>query len=394
MNENDITAEQKKEGKNFFKSFFKKIGKSIKTFFENAPKVCIGFYIAAAVALLIHILSSIFPSFADFMIKYPCAAVRFILAKATMWIPFSLAEMIIILIPIIFIVLVVIGIIISSKGTTKQYIGMTASLLAAISFFYSTFVFTLAPGYKGSTLDQKLELSADPVTAEELYDTAIYLTDEINKIIDTIDFTPSGESVMPYDLDEMNDKLAVAYKEASKKYDFISPLNSNLKYVILSEPMSYTHITGVYTFFTGESNINVNFPDYTIPYTAAHELAHQRGTARENEANFVAFLACMESDDTYIRYSAYTNMLEYVLSALASASSELYSSMWSLFDSKTIGEFNAYSIFYKKYQQSTVSNISSTINNTYLQSQGVKEGSRSYGLVVDLMVAYHKNDEK
>lgn len=390
MSESDIKSE-KKGNKNFFKRFFAKTASGIKTFFENAPRVCIGFYIAAAIALVIHILSSMIPSFADFMIRYPCAAVRFVLAKLTMWIPFSLAEMIIMLVPIIFIVLVVVGIIISSKGTTKQYTGMTASLLAAISFFYSTFVFTLAPGYQGSTLDQKLELSADPVSAAELYDTAVYLTDEINKIIDTIDFTPNGASVMPYDLDEMNDKLAAAYKSAAKKYDFISPLNSNLKYVILSKPMSYTHITGVYTFFTGESNINVNFPDYTIPYTAAHELAHQRGTARENEANFVAFLACMEIDDAYIRYSAYTNMLEYVLSALSSASSELYSSMWERFDGKTIGEFNAYSIFYKEYQQSTVSNISSTINNTYLQSQGVKEGSQSYGLVVDLMVAYHKS---
>lgn len=393
MSESEIRSE-KKGNKNFFKSFFAKTAGSIKTFFKNAPKVCIGFYIAAATALVIHILSSLIPSFADFMIRYPCSAVRFVLAKMTMWIPFSLAEMIIMLVPLIFIVLVVVGIIISNKGTTKQYIGMTASLLAAISFFYSTFVFTLAPGYQGSTLDQKLELSADPVSAAELYDTAVYLTDEINKIIDSIDFTPSGASIMPYDLDEMNDKLAVAYKKAAKKYDFISPLNSNLKYFILSEPMSYTHITGVYTFFTGESNINVNFPDYTIPYTAAHELAHQRGTARENEANFVAFLACMESDDAYIRYSAYTNMLEYVLSALSGASSELYSSMWEMFNGKTIGEFNAYSIFYKKYQQSTVSNISSTINNTYLQSQGVKEGSRSYGLVVDLMVAYHKSAKK
>ena len=376
---------------NFLRRFFGKVSEKIAFFFGNAPKICIVFYIVALIALILHIGACCSESFADFLIKYPCAAIRFINAKITGWIPFSFAEMIIILIPLIFITLIVVGVVVSKKGTNRQYIGLMASLLAAISFLYSSFVLTLAPGYKGSTLDEKLDLAADSVTAEELYDTASYLTDKINELVDKINFDPDGFSVMPYNLDEMNTKLNNAYAKAAKKYSFISPLKSNLKYVILSDAMSYTHITGVYTYFTGEANINVAFPDYTIPYTAAHELAHQRGTARENEANFVAFLACIESDDDYILYSAYTNMLEYILNALYSADSKLYSSLWSKFDSRTIGEFNAYASFYKKYQNSTASKVSSTINNTYLQTQGVKEGSKSYGLVVDLMVAYHKS---
>ena len=390
MNNNEITPTEENVGKNKLKSLLTRFGKGIGHFFCNAPKVCIGFFIAAAVAAVLHILSSLFPAFADFMIKYPCAGFRFIAAKLTMWIPFSLAEMLVILLPVIFISLIVCGIIVSTKGSQKQYISMTAGLLSAISFFYISFVFTLAPGYKGSSLDKKLGLPAEKVSAKELYDTASYLTEKINAIIGSVGFAPDGSSVMPYDLDELNDKLNDAYKKASAKYSFISPLRSNLKYVIMSEPMSYTHITGVYTYFTGESNINVNFPDYTIPYTAAHELAHQRGIARENEANFVAFLASLESDDSYILYSAYTNMLEYVLNALSTADSELYNSLWSKFDRNTVKEFNAYSLFFKKYQHSTASTISSAINNSYLQSQGVKEGSRSYGLVVDLTVAYCK----
>ncbi len=376
---------------NFSARFFKRASEKISFFFKNAPKICIVFYIVTLIALILHIAACCSESFADFLIKYPCAAIRFINAKLTGWIPFSFAEMIIILIPLIFISLVAVGIVVSRKGTDRQYVRMLASILAAISFLYSSFVLTLAPGYKGSTLDEKLGLTDDKVTAEELYSTASYLTDRINELVDKINFDPDGFSVMPYNLDEMNTKLNDAYAKAAKKYGFISPLKSNLKYVILSDAMSYTHITGVYTYFTGEANINVAFPDYTIPYTAAHELAHQRGTARENEANFVAFLACIESDDDYILYSAYMNMLEYVLSALHSASSILYSSVWSKFDNRMIGEFNAYASFYEKYQSSTVSKISSTINNTYLQTQGVKEGSKSYGLVVDLMVAYHKS---
>ena len=154
--------------------------------------------------------------------------------------------------------------------------------------------------------------------------------------------------------------------------------------------MSYTHITGVYTFFTGEANINITFPDYTIPYTAAHELAHQRGIAREDEANFVAYLVCIESDDGYIRYSGYINLLEYVMNALYRADSTLYSEFLGSLSADVRGEMRAYSAFFDKYRDSVASEISGVVNDTYLTIQGTP-GTASYGMVVDLAVAYYRD---
>jgi hypothetical protein len=159
---------------------------------------------------------------------------------------------------------------------------------------------------------------------------------------------------------------------------------------MLSEPMSYTHITGVYTFFTGEANINVHFPDYTVPYTAAHELAHQRGIAKEDEANFIAFLVCMESDDPYIRYSACLNLYEYVVVALRKADKELYRESYLALPTEVQNEEIAYSRFMEKYRDNIVADVSHKTNDIYLQSQGSPEGSKSYNLVVDLAVAYYK----
>ena len=141
-----------------------------------------------------------------------------------------------------------------------------------------------------------------------------------------------------------------AYDKVCDEYSFIQRLYSRAKPVMLSEAMSYTHITGVYTYFTGEANINVHFPDYTIPYTAAHELAHQRGIAREDEANFVAFLVCAESDDPYIRYSGYLNLYEYVASALY-ADTDAYKRVYSTLLSPVVGEMRAYSAFFNKYRR-------------------------------------------
>ena len=169
-------------------------------------------------------------------------------------------------------------------------------------------------------------------------------------------------------------------------------MDSRVKPVLVSEVMSYMHITGVYSFFTGEANLNVNFPAYTLPHTAAHEMAHQRGIAREDEANFMAFLVCIRSDDPYIRYSGYLNAYEYVASALYRADKDLYYQAVTRLGESVKAELVAYSEFYDQYRDSTVSQVSGAVNDSYLQSQGTP-GTISYGMVVDLTVAYYKTHE-
>ncbi len=367
---------------------FKGLCSAVLTKLINTPLYFKIIAVLTAICAVIHLLTSFMPKFADFIVRYPNAAVRFLLAKISGILPFSLAEAVIILLPLIVITLLVLCIYISTKGSDRAYSRYLCFLLSVLFMIYSMFVLTLAPGYKGSTLASKIGLEQKAVSSTELYDTSLWLLSEVEALTPEISFADSGASLMPYSLTQMNEKLMQAYKKLADNCSFIPHLNSKLKFVILSEPMTYTHISGVYSFYTGEANINTNFPDYTIPYTAAHELAHQRGIAPENEANFVAFLACLCSDDSYIRYSGYVNMLEYCMSALYSASSEKYYEFYREIDRYVVGEFNSYSQFYDKYRDNVVADVSGTINDTYLQSQGQSAGSKSYGLVVDLTVAY------
>lgn len=375
------------------KAFGCSIGRGFLYFLRTAYK---GMYVLLGLALIsaiLHFICSKSTVFSDFMTEKVCAVIRFLLAKLTGWIPFSLAEMIIILLPLIIIILVILTVKLARRFDKRAYCRYISFLLSAISIFYTLFVLTLAPGYQGTTLDVKMGIERQDVTAEELVETAEILLAEAEKRLDEVDFRYDNASVMPYSLDDLNNKLNDAYAVAAEKYSFISPLRSQIKYVMLSHPMSYTHITGVYTYYTGEANINIQFPDYTLPYTAAHELAHQRGIARENEANFVAFLVCIESGDPYIEYSAYLNLLEYVMNAVYSASPEAYSDFYSLIDRRIVGEFYAYSAFYDQYRDNVAADVSQSVNNSYLQSQGQTAGTRSYGLVVDLAVAYYKNND-
>jgi hypothetical protein len=257
--------------------------------------------------------------------------------------------------------------------------------------FLLLFVWTFGIGYHGTTLDSpgKLNLERNKVSADDLYETALILREQVNQEAEALHFREQDFSVMPYSNEEMGQKLLVAYDKLCGEYDFIGNFHSRVKPVMLSEAMSYTHITGVYSYFTGEANLNVAFPDYTLPYTAAHELAHQRGIAREDEANFIAFLVCISSDDAYIRYSGYLNLYEYVSSALYRADSELYYELRDGLSDAVRYEMRAYSSFFDKYRDSVASEVSGAVNNTYLQMQGT-QGTKSYGLVVDLAVAYYK----
>lgn len=356
---------------------------------KKLPRVCKILYLLTAASAILYFIFTQSPAISNWFNRYISSFGRQIFAYLFAWLPFSFAELIILLLPLMLTVLVVIGCkrYCATNRDALVYIGI---LLSGICVIGIIFVWNFAPGYYGTTLDKKLELERRKSSADDLYQTAEFLRQEIDLLEKEIIFLPDGSSVMPYSYQEMNGKLLDAYQNFCAQHDFVSTFYSRVKPVMLSEPMSYTHITGVYTFFTGEANINVNFPDYTIPYTAAHELAHQRGIAREDEANFVAFLVCLESDDPYIRYSAYLNVYEYVVSALRSADKDLYKETYLRLPTTVRAEEAAYSKFFDKYRENVAATVTEATNNSYLQSQGAPEGTRSYNMVVDLAVAYYR----
>ena len=357
---------------------------------ERLPRICLISFIVTGICGILTLVFRLSPAFSDWFNRYISQAFRFVFAKLTSFLPFSLAEIMLMLSPLILAALIVYAI--KTHLQSWRSVGMyLLKVLSVVCVFAILFVTNFAAGYYGVTLsdDSKLDLDRKKVSAEELYTTALHLIEDVRREAELVEFAEKDFSIMPYSISEMNRKLLDAYDSFCADHDFIAHFNSRVKPVILSEAMSYTHITGVYSYFSGEANINVNFPDYTIPYTAAHEMAHQRGIAREDEANFIAFLVCISSDDAYIRYSGYLNLYEYVASSLYSADPELYFEARGQLPMTVRYEMSAYSKFFDKYRDSVAGEVSGTINDLYLKGNGT-EGTRSYGLVVDLAVAYDK----
>ena len=341
----------------------------------------------AAISLAIFVIAKKNAAFAEWMTSNPGYLIRRALAFVSDVIPFSLGELLVVLSPLIVISVIVTA---AKKKGIRERVRFLSGFLAIVSLFYTSYVFMLGVGYQRTALNSRLGIPVVKITEQELVDTMIALKTECEALVDEISYSENGSSVSDISFDAMCDEILVGYERLEADYPElnIKTFDSRAKQVYLSRALTAFEISGVYTFFTGESNVNVYYPEYGTPFTMAHELAHQRGIARENEANFIAFLACARADSAYVRYSGYMNMFEYVASALSRTNKEKFREIYSSVDPRINGEISAFNEFYYAHKNELMSKISDFLNDNYLKASGT-EGIISYGLVVELCVAYY-----
>lgn len=136
-----------------------------------------------------------------------------------------------------------------------------------------------------------------------------------------------------------------------------------------------------------EANYNGDMTAYNIPFTTCHELSHLRGFMQEEEANFIAFLACIQSDRTDFRYSGYLSGWVYCMNALYRTDHEAWQEVRLLLAEEAEPDLEANSAFWDAYE-GRISEAADKINDTYLKANGQADGVQSYSRMVDLIVAY------
>ena len=105
------------------------------------------------------------------------------------------------------------------------------------------------------------------------------------------------------DKEDIIARSAGIYRNTEELHPSLSGPEVPVKGILSSRFLSYMDFTGFFFPFTGEACVNTDFPASLFPSTVAHELAHQRRVAREQDANFAAVLSCMESGDLDYCYS-------------------------------------------------------------------------------------------
>ena len=178
-----------------------------------------------------------------------------------------------------------------------------------------------------------------------------------------------------------------AMQGLAEKFPSLEGYYPQPKKLIVSEILSYQGLTGIYSPFTVEANYNGDMIAYNIPFTACHELSHLSGFMQEEEANFIAFLACIRSDRADFQYSGYLSGWVYCMNALYRADRESWQEVRLLLDEAAEPDLEANTEFWDAYEGG-ISKTADKINDTYLKVNGQADGVQSYSRMVDLIVAY------
>jgi hypothetical protein len=181
-------------------------------------------------------------------------------------------------------------------------------------------------------------------------------------------------------------RVAAGVARAAARQPVLDGSCARPKAAWLSPVLSRLGITGIYVPFTGEPHVNVDAPDPEIPFAAAHELTHQRGIAREDEANFAGYLACRLHPDRDFRYSGVLAATLYTLGALDAVDRAAAEELARGLDPGVRRDVDAIERWAARHA-GPVRDAAERVNDAYLRSQGQAEGARSYGRMVDLLLA-------
>lgn len=259
-------------------------------------------------------------------------------------------------------------------------------LLAGVSLTYAIFVAVWGLNYRRPPLIGAFGFPTGAPTAAEVRALAEATVAAANAARESVAEDAGGVAILAGSVDDVFVRAQLAYARAGVRWPFLAGEYGPAKPLLFSVAASYWGLGGVYSPFTGEPNINVALPAFGLPFNVCHELAHQRGVAREDEANFVAFVVARDFGDPDFVYSAALDGASYATASLARTDRAGAARLTAAL-SPAVQRDLAARRRWSEAHTTFVRGIGAAMNGTYLRSNGVKDGVESYGRVVSLMVA-------
>lgn len=347
-------------------------------------------FIPLVAAALMYFLLPLCPSVTEYVFSRGLFKIVTVpLGFITSLLPFSLTELLVVLAVPLFVFVVIVLVVKIKKSSSRKKTLLKALRAAVAVVSCAAFMYMVCHGanYYRYPIEQIMELDTSQKTADDLYNACVYLAKgaaEARAELGLADDEPFRFSESYF---EELTRTNSGYKTIEEEYPFFYSSVIRQKPVMLSKWWSYTGIVGMYFPFFAESNVNIDQPDYAIPFTAAHESAHSRGIAFENECNFLAFLSCINSEYAEFRYSGYMEAFVYCSNALLKNDSELWAQSRQYCTAGMITDFSEHNAYIDAHK-GKVEEVSTSVNNTFISSQGVSDGVLSYDRVTELILAY------
>lgn len=311
-----------------------------------------------------------------------------LLARLSALLPFSLAEMLVVGFVLGLLAYVLCSLIgLRKPGRRKEKVYITIiTLLSLLTAVYALFCLLWGVYYYGDSFTENIGLVSEPVSTEQLETVTEYFAGLANESAALVSRDVNG--FYAGNREDILARSAHIYDAAETRWPSLSGPDVSAKALRFSRLLSYMDYTGFFFPFTGEANVNADFPPALFPSTVAHELAHQRGVAQEQEANFAAVLASLESGDADYIYSAALLAYIHLGNALYSAdraawqrvSAKLCDSVWL--------DFARDDAYWQQFD-TPVSEAANSLYEGFLHSYDQSLGLKSYGACVDLLVNYY-----
>jgi len=306
---------------------------------------------------------------------------------------FSVAEVLIAVFVIALLSFTIITIVkmIINKKIVFYLISLLVTYLMCFSLIYGGFCILWGVYYAAENkgVGPICGISSKGVEHEDLIKVDIYflqLANEYGKRVERDD-----NNCYKMDKRKVFDYSTSLYENVSKKYPGLKATNHYAKEVKFSRVLSYMDFTGFFFPFTAEANINTDAPDSMTPSVIAHELAHQRGIAREDEANFIAVLACLEGGSDEYVYSASLMALIYLQNALySSGDTQTWEAIIDLYSDEVAADIAQNNAYWKPFRESASYQATNKTYDAFLKSYDQEFGIETYGRCVDLLVEYYK----
>ena len=231
-----------------------------------------------------------------------------------------------------------------------------------------------------------------PSQLEQLCD---YLIAETNAAAAEVKRDKDGRFILTADLD---DTAKASMRKLAKEYPELGGWYTSPKPIKHSFFMSQQYLLGIYFPFTMEANYNDEIPKLNLPDTVCHELAHTKGFMREDEANFIGFLACDASESPDYRYSGYLRAMKYVIAQCEeNCSEETVARLYDSISDEVLTDWNVNIEHWQKVQKSDeglfdsekVAEVSDKVSDASMKLNGVEDGKKSYDRVTDLLLDWY-----
>lgn len=314
------------------------------------------------------------------------------LACLTTWLPVSLAETSLLGIVVFASTRLAWKLWMGRRPSARRLLDAGSTLLVLAGVLYLAFLVLWGFNYQRQPFAVSAGLEVRPSSVAELTSLCAALVEEANEARGGLPEDVAGVMRLPDGPRHALLRTEAGFGAAAGRYAFLAVGCARPKPLLTSTVFSWLGITGIYSPFTGEPNVNMTLPDPELPFAASHEVAHQRGFAREDEANYLGYVACRLHPDADFRYSGRLAASVYAMNALAARDRAAWQRIEAGRSAGVGRDLRALVAWAERYR-GPAERLSARVNDAYLRSQGQPEGVESYGRVVDLLLAERRTGQ-